>query len=140
MQMKPAGERACRRNRLRDFALYLLISIAMVCLALGLARTSLTHDELTRWGGLAANTLFLFGFFISQSREAFTNWRFWGLFVLLLGAHLAVFIALLISIQEWRLIWFAGMALEYPLLVYLREMMMTWLSSRSSDLNVNRRK
>jgi hypothetical protein len=91
-------------------------------------------------GGLAANTRFLFGFFISRSREAFTNWRFWGLLVLLLGAHLAVFITLLIYIQEWRLIWFAGMAIEYPLFIFLREMTGTWPSKRSSGLNLNRPK
>lgn len=140
MPMKPNGTRARRRDRLRDFALYLLISLAMVCLALGLARTSLTHDELIRWGGLTANTLFLFGFFISQSREAFTNWRFWGLLVLLFAAHLAVFVTLLISIQEWRLIWFAGMVIEYPLFVFLREVTVTRPPRRSSDLSVNRPK
>ncbi len=83
-----------RTARLRDFTLYLLISLTIVCLALVLARTSLTHDELIRWGGLVANTLFLFGFFISRSREVFIDWRFWGLLVLLFGAHLAVFITL----------------------------------------------
>lgn len=129
-----------RGNRLRDFALYLLISLAMVCLALVLARTSLTHDELIRWGGLTANTLFLFGFFISRSREAFKMWRFWGLLVLLLAAHLAVFITLLIHIQEWRLIWFAGMAIEYPLFVYLRDTTGIWPRRKSSDLNMCRPK
>src|ERR1700721_3925742 len=91
--------------RLRDLALYLLISLTFVCSALLLARTSITRDELLRWGGLIANTLFLFGFFISRSREHFPAWRFWGLLLLLLGMHLAIFITLLIYVHVWPLVW-----------------------------------
>jgi hypothetical protein len=114
--------------RLRDFAIYVAISAAVVSAALVTARSDISHEALIRWGGLAVNTCVLFGYFIADSKRLFGRLLFWILTVCLLLAHLAAFGVVLHYVSEWRLVWFLVMYLEAPILVACRD---RWcLSSR----------
>ena len=115
-------------GRLRDFAVYVAISAAVVSAALVVARSDISHVALIRWGGLAVNTCVLFGYFIADSKRSFGLLPFWILTICLLLAHLAIFGIVLHYVSEWRLVWFLGMYLEAPILVVCRD---RWcLSSR----------
>jgi hypothetical protein len=78
------------------------------------------HGAFIRYGGLAGFTLVLFGYFVGDSRSQLRERRFWLLIALLLATHLAFFIAILAHVDEWRLMWFTGMALVYPIILFLR--------------------
>ena len=121
MSVISSSQRAAHlRSRVRDYVLYIAIAVAVGALAILIARTSITQDALTRWGGLAINTAVLYGYFISDSRRFFRKWQFWGLTALLLAVHLTAFAIVLTHVEEWKLMWFMVMILEYPLLVYAR--------------------
>jgi hypothetical protein len=80
--------------------------------------------DFVRWGGVVLYTTFIFGFFISDSRRFFRQRRFWLLTTLLLGAHIAAFLAILLRIDEWKLLWFNVMILELPPLFMLRNLLL----------------
>jgi hypothetical protein len=121
MPMIADTQRSARvRSRIRDFVLYIAISFAFVAMLIVVARTGVSHDVYIRWGGLALNTSILFGYFIADSRQFFLRWQYWILTAVLLSVHLAGFIVVLTHVQEWKLIWFMVMFLEYPMLVFFR--------------------
>ena len=118
--MDPVSHRVSySRNRVRDYVLYVLISLALVGTAI-VVEAKFGHDAFNRWGGLAGFTAALFGYFIGESRRYFGQRRFWLLIAALLTVHLVAFSILLMHAEEWRSIWFYGMVAEYPILVYLR--------------------
>ena len=58
------------------------------------------------WIGLIGYTCLLFWVTIGKSREHWHRPMFWLTIVSLLGVHLLVFIAVLRSYPQWRMIWF----------------------------------
>lgn len=108
------------RSRVRDFVLYIAIGFAFVGVLIAVARSSISHDAFIKWGGLAFISAILFGYFISNSGPFLRVWRFWGLTAALLLAHLTLFALILTHVDEWKLIWFVGMAIEYPVFVFFR--------------------
>jgi len=54
-------------KRLRDFAIYLAISICVVVIVFSAARANIDGERFVRWGGLMVNTSVLFGYFIADS-------------------------------------------------------------------------
>lgn len=113
--------RTHNRNRMRDFAFYVAIAVAVGITAIVVAQTSLGHETFIKWGGLIINTLVLFGYFIADSRSLWRCLSFWLLVCALLSIHLAVFSALLVHIVQWKLIWFMVMYLEIPVFVLCRK-------------------
>lgn len=105
-------ERVRRRNwaqRVRDFVLYVVISLVLALGALWFAdrHLDISHDQFERWGGLAFNTAVLFGFIVSNHRRFARYLRFWVLIAALFAAHLSIFVLLLFRIIEhWSLFWF----------------------------------
>jgi hypothetical protein len=108
------------RSRVRDFVLYIAIGFAFVGVLIAVARSSVSHDAFIRWGGLAFMTAILFGYFISNSGQFLREWKFWALTAILLSVHLVAFAVILTHVDEWKLIWFSGMAIEYPMLIFFR--------------------
>lgn len=108
------------RARVRDFILYIAIGFAFVAVLITVARSSASHDAIIRWGGLAFMSAILFGYFISSSGQFFRRWQFWALTTILLSVHLGAFAVILTHVDEWKLIWFTGMALKYPAFVFFR--------------------
>jgi hypothetical protein len=108
------------RSRVRDFVLYIAIGFAFVAVLIAVARSSVSHDAFIKWGGLAFMSAVLFGYFISNSGQFFRMWKFWALTAVLLAVHLAAFAVILAHVDEWKLIWFTGMAVEYPAFAFFR--------------------
>lgn len=102
-----------------DYVLYVAITFGFA-LVVFLIENTWGHEALIRWGGLTGFTSMLFGYFITSSRRFLRQWPFWVLTLALLGVHVAAFVAVLVRINEWKLMWFVGMVFEYPVLISLR--------------------
>jgi len=117
------GSRSHRAGRVRsrviDYVLYISITFAFVTMVF-VIQGKWGHDAFIRWGGLAGFTTVLFGYFVSDSRLFLRERQFWLMTALLLAMHLALFIVILAHVEEWRLMWFTGMALEYPVFLFFR--------------------
>lgn len=87
--------------------------------------------DFVRWGGLVLFTTFIFGFFINDSRRYFHERRFWMLTACLAGLHIGAFLAILLRIANWRLLWFSVMILEVPPFVLLRNLLLRDITSES---------
>jgi hypothetical protein len=79
------------------------------------------HDAVIRWGGLIFFSLVLFALFMADSENLLRKRRFWGVATILLVGHIVVFTILLTHVGTWRLPWFMGMVVEYPLFHLFRE-------------------
>ena len=88
------------------------------------AAIGIIAGDFIRWGGLVLYTIFIFGFFIHASRRFFGERRFWFLTAFLLGAHIAAFLAILLRIDEWKLLWFNVMLLELPPFLLMRNLLL----------------
>jgi hypothetical protein len=88
------------------------------------ATVGIIAGDFIRWGGLVLFTTFIFGFFVNDSRRFFREKRFWLLTVFLLGLHVATFFAILLRIDEWKLLWFSAMILELPPFWLLRNLLL----------------
>jgi hypothetical protein len=86
--------------------------------------------DFVRWGGLVLYTTFIFGLFVNGSRKFFSYRRFWLLTASLLGMHVAAFIAILLRIDEWKLLWFNVMILELPPFWLLRSLLLRNVASK----------
>lgn len=107
------------RGRVRDYILYVLIGFAFLGMVF-VIEGEWGHDAFIRWGGLIGFTSGLFGYFVSESRQYFRELSFWTLTALLLCVHLAVFAVVLTHVDEWKLTWFIGMVLEFPVMIFFR--------------------
>jgi hypothetical protein len=108
------------RRRLVDFALYL--TIAGVLFAAVIVYASNSHsgaaDHISRWGGLLAHTLTLYGCIIMACKDSWRLWAFWIPLSLLLSAHLLLFSLLLLMLDEWKSVWFLVIyPMETPLIL-----------------------
>lgn len=120
MSTSPRSHRSGRiRSRVIDYALYITITFTSITMAFVIL-DKWGHEAFIRFGGLAAFTSILFGCFVSESRPLLRERRFWLLTSLLLATHLALFMIILTHVDEWRLMWFTGMVLEYPAFLFFR--------------------
>jgi len=93
------------------------------------ATVGIIAGDFIRWGGLVLYTAFMFGFFVNDSRRFFREKRFWLLTTFLLGLHVAAFVAILLRIGEWKLLWFNAMILELPPFLLLRSLLLRNVAS-----------
>jgi uncharacterized membrane protein YqhA len=105
--------------RARDVLIIVPVVIGLL-ISCAFFASSVSHEAYIRWGGLALDTAVLFGLFINSSRQFFQQRQFWVLTVVLLAVHLAAFAIVLTHVEEWQLMWFLVMVLEYPVLVFSR--------------------
>jgi hypothetical protein len=95
-------------KRIRDFALYVLIAIAI---GIGIVWFAYTSNEggsesISRWGGLVLNTVILYGYVLKESRPFWHAWGFWLSFVSMLSLHSLAFIFILQHVEHWSVLWF----------------------------------
>lgn len=88
------GHPRISQKRLRDLGLYVLIGLVVAGGLLLYLPHSQTSDEeaITKWGGLAGNTLILFGYIISRHKPLRRVLSFWASLVVLLVVHLSIFV------------------------------------------------
>lgn len=78
-----------------------------------------------RWVGLGLFTAFGFGVIAVDFRRHWRDARFWFYLSVLLAAHLAGYIVLLVSAEEWRPIWFLPISLaEFPVVAHIMDVKM----------------
>jgi hypothetical protein len=121
--------RASWRGRIRDFGLYIFISVAIAAAVLIYLPYSHPSDEdaIAKWGGLAGNTLILFGYTIAQHRHLRRTFSFWVCLIILLFVHLSILIPVLWRVDHWRIVWFVPMYLiEAPLVDFVA----AWVTRR----------
>ena len=112
------------RDRVRNSLFFVLLCVLVAFAFLGMAfvvEDRWGHDAFIRWGGLAGFTLGLFALFVSDSEKFLRRRRFWMVTAILLAGHLAAFEVVLTHVEEWKLMWFMVMVVEYPLFLFLRD-------------------
>jgi len=110
------------RQRAADFGIYVVIALACAAGLVWYASASGTDgaDSLGRWGGLAINTILLYGFVVKQSREMWHLYSFWLPFAVLLALHIALFSVILVAFSTWRVLWFLAMyPIELPIIAVI---------------------
>jgi hypothetical protein len=111
-------------SRVGKFLLFIIVSIVGT---VGLIRISFVvedrwgHEAFIKWEGLAGFTLVLFWLFVGRSEKYLKQKRFWLVVAILLAGHLVAFSIVLSRFEEWKLVWFIVMAIEYPLFHRLRD-------------------
>jgi hypothetical protein len=107
----------------RTYILLTLVAVIIAILFLKIVfvvQDKWGHDAFIRWGGLVGFTLGIFGLFVGHSEQVLQEWRFWVLIAILLVVHLVAFAIVLSNVEEWKLTWFMGMVIEYPVFLFLR--------------------
>lgn len=117
-------EHSTSRHRLRDFGLYVLISLLVACPPLVALWIGLPWDLFMHWFGFVFFTFLIFGQLIAKSRFMWKEQSFWVLTSVLLAAHLAVFVDLSrtkyeISEVDWVFLVFVEMAAFIALRMWL---------------------
>jgi hypothetical protein len=95
-------------TRIRDFVLYILISLAVV-VAIVLYAEYGPEAELSdfRWGALVCMALVTFGYPLKWYRSSWHAWQFWCAFGFLVVAHFTVYILALRRVEQFGVLWFA---------------------------------
>jgi hypothetical protein len=109
---------------LRLFKVALLLLVLCVC-GVAVAAAVIAYGDYSeahwtpdgRWIGLALYTCLVFGTALHLLRRQWGQGRFWLMTTGALMLHLAAYSVLLLSVDEWRLIWFAPLSLAEGLLL-----------------------
>lgn|SRR5579863_924973 len=100
------------RKRVRDLALETLVAVALVSgLVVWAFSVPVGTPFPARWVGLVASTTLTFGYALLWCRRHWRLARFWLAFMALLLVHSAIFVFVLLKVEEWRLMWFPFVAL-----------------------------
>jgi hypothetical protein len=120
--MEKRGPKLKRKpSRARDLLLYVAISVAVVVLIMVCAHIGINGDKLFRWVGFAAFSLLVFGYFVYGSRPLYEKWTFWALTAAALCVHMVIFVVLILSVSDWKLLWNSVMLVEIPVLEFFRD-------------------
>jgi hypothetical protein len=114
------------RGRLKDLVLYVSISLVIGISIVVAAWSGVSSEGFAKWGGLLFFTAVLFWVLITNSRQFYTQGRFWLLTGVCLALHLVAFAVILSHAAEWRLLWFWIMIFEAPIYLLVR----SWISRR----------
>jgi hypothetical protein len=105
-----------RSHRLRDYALYLGISFAVVAAFLLSAYNNLPKATILNWFGYVGFTALVFGFLIENNRSLWKQKRFWQLFGLFLVVHCIVLAAVLLRTGVFGKTWWIDFTAEMVVL------------------------
>ena len=108
--------------RLRDFVVYVVISVAVVVL---LAAAEIRHPAWLdwKWIAFALNTTALCGYVVHWFRNVWRLPKFWLILFSLLVLHCLGFVSVLTAIEHLPLIWYALLVpfeLQIAIVVYRR--------------------
>jgi hypothetical protein len=94
-----------RRQLIRDYSLYLLISVAIVAVAIWAAKRSVAEETIHTWGSFAFATPILFGFFVAEYRRLWRKRLFWLVTFALLALHSLGYAVVFARVSPWRGSW-----------------------------------
>lgn len=123
--MSPKGsphDRSFDPNNLTARDVVVIVPFVIAFLALSTAFAFSVSDQVyVRWGGLVLDTSVLFALFVKSSRRFLRSGRFWSFTIVLLLLHLSAFALILTHVDQWKLVWFTPMAVEYPIFLFIRD-------------------
>jgi cell division protein FtsW (lipid II flippase) len=111
------------RHRVRDYLLYIAISLALVGMIFALARSNVPEPAFKKWFAFAFYTAFVFGFVIEKSRAARRKRAFWIFMVVVLAIQYCVFLMFIPRVDKANLVWIAASIAE----VYILRRIANWL-------------
>ena len=118
-----------KRGKLRDLLAYVGISLAVIAIMIASFVAGLGWQSFVKWFGLTAATLVLSSIVWTGAEAELRNNRyFWRVNVGMLLVHCLAWVALLITVQEWKFIWFAPMLVEIALFLPARRALIERLS------------
>jgi len=108
-------------KRVTEISIEVVIGLTVVGLVLAVSILVPKEKQVdAKWVGLFFHTVTVFGFLIYWSKPSLRAWRFWTMFLVLLGAHLTIFALALGAVDHWALLLFVIAAgLEWLLMVPL---------------------
>jgi cell division protein FtsW (lipid II flippase) len=114
-------------KRIRDFAAYLAVALAIGLSAIWFAAHSsgMRDDFIVKWLGLSVNTAILYGYVVKDGRRFWHVWGFWFATVAVLILHLIAFIVILRRVDRWGALWFLPM---YPIEISILSVAYDWVS------------
>ena len=107
------------KKRVLDFCLYAVIAMGLVFFIVwGALHLRTPRSEIIgKWGGLAVNTLIVFGYTIRNNPRSRKVLSFWALIIVILFVHLLFFSLVLEASEQWKLGWWVLVApIEYLLI------------------------
>ncbi len=121
--------RRSAKSRLVDFALYVIIGMAVVAFAAVYAiyavRVGGKGELPLKWIGLVGETAVLFGYGVRAMRPYWRNGRFWAGFLGFLTAHSVVYTLVLLRVEQFPLLWFVFIGyLEWVALAYVLDVLL----------------
>lgn len=103
-------------RRIRDAVIYLAVGVGVVMAILVASSASSLRgsDVFPRWGGLIATTVIVFAYAVANNRQYHGRTLFWSFLAFLIAMHLGLFAWLLVTADEWRLVWWVAVTpIEY---------------------------
>ena len=96
MPLKNMHVKPFRSGRLRDFIVYIAISVLCCVLVMFLATRDIPKDQIMGWIGFIVFTSLTFGFFVEKSKYAWGKRLFWILTGTVISIHSIAFTRLLV--------------------------------------------
>jgi hypothetical protein len=101
-----------------EIAIEIAVGLAVVAGAILSAEYLPDKDLPTKWFGLAASTVMLFGYPLYWARSIPKSARYWSYWSGFLILHLTILVPLLIAIGRWPLVWFVFTTMAEFLFIY----------------------
>jgi hypothetical protein len=108
---KDKKKRRSGRELLKDYSLYVLISLSLMVGLIWAARRGVSSKAFDTFNNIFFATLLLFGVFVPAYRSIWRDWRFWLAVSFLFVAHVLVWAIVLSRVSHWRAIWTAYITL-----------------------------
>ena len=96
MPLRDRHVKPFHRGRLRDFGVYIAISVVGCGLVMFLATRDTSKDQIMAWVGFILFTGLTFGYFVEKSKSAWGKGSFWILTGTVISAHTIFFMRLLV--------------------------------------------
>ena len=114
-----------KHSRLVNLLIYIGISATIIgcaacCFALGF-----DWQKFVKWCGFPSATFVLFWIAcIEVGPEFRASKTFWSINLIALGIHSAIWIAILLKVQEWKFVWYGLMLIEMVFFLPIRRALM----------------
>jgi hypothetical protein len=111
-------KRRSGRELLKDYSLYVLISLSLMVGLIWAARSGVSNKALETFNNIFFATLLLFGIFVPAYRSIWKEWRFWLAVAFLFVVHVLAWAIMLSRVSHWRAIWTAY--LTFPEMIVMQ--------------------
>ena len=124
------------RTRLRDLALYITITMAILGIVGSLASTNLSWNTIMKLICFVGFTVLLFGYFIVDSRSWWRRGSYWGLTAFFLLVHSTIYAVVFNHVEVIKPVW-VGLIVVPEMLAFV--VCRNWLVTHTSNAKTTRR-